>query len=189
MNRLVSRIGFGVVAAGLAFAGVANASEPAKKDAPKTEAPKTEAPKAPAKEAPKAGGTVVDWLAADSNFSTLVGLVKEAGLAETLSGKGPFTIFAPTNAAFAKVDAKTLADLKADPKGKLADLLKGHVVNGSVMAADVSKMKEATFLNGKKAAIEAKDGKVTVGGVAVSKADNKGSNGVVHVVDGVIMAK
>lgn len=184
MNRLVSRIGFGVVAAGLAFAGVANASEPAKKDAPKTEAPK-----APAKEAPKAGGTVVDWLAADSNFSTLVGLVKEAGLAETLSGKGPFTIFAPTNAAFAKVDAKTLADLKADPKGKLADLLKGHVVSGSVMAADVTKMKEATFLNGKKAPIESKDGKVMVGGQTVSKADNKGSNGVVHVVDGVIMAK
>ena len=185
MNRL-SRIGLGLVAAGLVVTG-ANASEPAKKEAPKADAPKAAAP---AKEAPKAGGTIVDWLGADTaNFSTLVGLVKEAGLAETLSGKGPFTLFAPTNAAFSKVDAKTLADLKADPKGKLADLLKGHVVSGNVMAADVSKMKEVTFLNGKKAAVEAKDGKVMIGGQAVSKADNKGSNGVVHVVDGVIMAK
>lgn len=199
MNRFVTRAGLGLVAASFAFASVAvaqhggsgapakdapKAAEPAKKDAPKTEAPKADAP--------KMSGTVVDVAMGDSNFTTLVAAIKAAGLAETLSGKGPFTVFAPTNEAFAKLPAGAVDNLlKPENKAQLVALLKNHVVAGNVMAADVKAMngKTAKSLEGKDLMIQADDKGVMIGGAKVTKTDIKGSNGVIHVIDTVIMAK
>jgi uncharacterized surface protein with fasciclin (FAS1) repeats len=130
--------------------------------------------------------TIVDIAAGDSKFSTLVELVKEAGLAETLSGPGPFTLFAPTNEAFSKVDARTLAALKSD-KTKLASVLKYHVVPGKVMAKDVTSLNSATSVQGSDIAIAVKSGKVMVDEATVTATDISGSNGVIHVIDSVIL--
>jgi uncharacterized surface protein with fasciclin (FAS1) repeats len=116
-----------------------------------------------------------------------VAAVKAAGLAETLSGKGPFTIFAPTNEAFAKLPAGTVESLlKPENKEKLVAILTYHVVAGKVMAADVKSGKVAT-VNGKEVTIEVKDGAVTVDSAKVVKTDLEGSNGVIHVIDSVIL--
>ncbi len=133
--------------------------------------------------------TVVDVAVANDDFSTLVTAVKAAGLAEALMGKGPFTVFAPTNEAFAKVDKAALASLlKPENKDKLAALLKYHVVAGKVTAADVVKLNEAEALSGEKIAIEVKDGKVMLNGKAtVIKTDIMAGNGIIHVIDQVIM--
>ncbi len=207
MNRFVTRAGLGLVA--VAFTSVAiaqhggsgapakdapKAAEPAKKDAPKADAPKAAEPKkdAPKADAPKMGGTVVDVAMSDSNFTTLVSAIKAAGLAETLSGKGPFTVFAPTNEAFAKLPADALANLmKPENKAQLVALLKNHVVSGNVMAADVKAMngKMAKTLDGKDLLVQADDKGVMIGGAKVTKTDLKGSNGVIHVIDTVIMTK
>ena len=101
-----------------------------------TTAPETTAAEAKAEDTAKEVGTIVDVAASNPDFSTLVDLVGQAGLADALSGEGPFTVFAPTNEAFAKVDAATLSALAADPTGALADVLKLHVVSGKIMAAD-----------------------------------------------------
>lgn len=130
--------------------------------------------------------TIVDIAAGESKFSTLVELVKEAGLAETLSGPGPFTLFAPTNEAFSKVDAGTLAELKRD-KTKLASVLKYHVVPGKVMAKDVTSLTSATSVEGSDIAIAVKGGKVMVDEATVTATDISGSNGVIHVIDSVIL--
>ena len=113
--------------------------------------------------------------------------VKAAGLVETLSGAGPFTVFAPTNAAFAKLPAGTVDSLlKPENKAKLVAILTYHVVPAKVMAADV-KTGEAPSVNGKKLALKADKTGVTVNGAKVVAADLVGSNGVVHVVDTVIL--
>lgn len=131
--------------------------------------------------------TVVEIAAGAEDFSTLVAAVKAAGLAETLSGKGPFTIFAPTNEAFAKLPAGTVESLlKPENKEKLVAILTYHVVAGKVMAADVKSGKVAT-VNGKEVTIEVKDGAVTVDSAKVVKTDLEGSNGVIHVIDSVIL--
>jgi uncharacterized surface protein with fasciclin (FAS1) repeats len=131
--------------------------------------------------------TVVEIAAGAEDFSTLVAAVKAAGLAETLSGKGPFTIFAPTNEAFAKLPAGTVESLlKPENKEKLVAILTYHVVAGKVMAADVKSGKVAT-VNGKEVTIEVKDGAVTVDSAKVVKTDLEGSNGVIHVIDSVII--
>lgn len=130
---------------------------------------------------------VVEIAASNDQFSTLVAAIKAAGLAEALSGKGPFTIFAPTNQAFEKLPAGTLEKLlKPENKGKLADILKYHVVIGKVMAAEV-KPGEMETLNGKKFTIKSAGGKVMVDGATVVKTDIKGKNGVIHVIDSVIL--
>lgn len=132
---------------------------------------------------------VVEIAAGNSDFSTLVAAVKAAGLAETLSGKGPFTIFAPTNAAFAKLPAGTVEGLlKPENKEKLAGILTYHVVAAKVLAADVKSGKVAT-VNGKEVDIKVADGKVTVDGANVVKTDIVGTNGVIHVIDTVILPK
>lgn len=132
---------------------------------------------------------VVEIAAGNSDFSTLVAAVKAAGLAETLSGKGPFTIFAPTNAAFAKLPAGTVEGLlKPENKEKLAGILTYHVVAAKVLAADVKSGKVAT-VNGKEVDIKVADGKVTVDGATVVKTDIVGANGVIHVIDTVILPK
>lgn len=135
----------------------------------------------------QAGQTVVEIAAGNGDFSTLVAAVKAAGLAETLSGEGPFTIFAPTNEAFAKLPEGTVESLlKPENKEKLAAILTYHVIAGKVMAADVKPGKAATA-NGKEVTIEVKDGAVTVDKAKVVKTDLAGSNGVIHVIDSVIL--
>jgi uncharacterized surface protein with fasciclin (FAS1) repeats len=132
---------------------------------------------------------VVEIAAGNKDFSTLVAAVKAAGLAETLSGKGPFTVFAPTDAAFAKLPKGTVEDLlKPENKAKLAAILTYHVVGAKVMAADVKPGKVKT-VNGKEFEVKVADGKVTVDGATVVKTDIVGTNGVIHVIDAVILPK
>ena len=120
-------------------------------------------------------------------FNTLVAAVKAAGLVETLQGDGPFTVFAPTDTAFAKLPKGTVEDLlKPENKEKLAAILTCHVVAGKVMAADVKTMKAKT-VNGKELDIRVTDGQVTVDSAKVVKTDVAASNGVIHVIDSVLM--
>jgi uncharacterized surface protein with fasciclin (FAS1) repeats len=131
---------------------------------------------------------IVDTAVAAGDFNTLVTAVKAAGLVETLKGEGPFTVFAPTDAAFAKVPTETLNALLAD-KAALANVLTYHVVAGKVMAADVVKLTSAVTVQGQSVSIEVKDGKVYVDGAQVVATDIKASNGVIHVIDAVILPK
>ena len=136
------------------------------------------------------------------DHTTLVAAVKAAGLVETLQGKGPFTVFAPTNEAFAALPAGTVDNLlKPENKATLVKILTCHVIGANAMAADVAKMAmadggthEVTTVGGCKLWLSAKDGKVTIkdeaGGVAnVTIADVKQSNGVIHVIDKVLLPK
>ena len=131
---------------------------------------------------------VVGTAAANEQFSTLVTAVKAAGLVETLKSKGPFTVFAPTNDAFAALPKGTVENLlKPENKNKLAAILKHHVVSGKVMASDVSgkKISQAT-VNGTKINIDGTSG-VTVSGAKVISADLVTTNGVIHVIDKVLL--
>ena len=131
---------------------------------------------------------IVDTAVSAGSFNTLVTAVKAADLVAVLKGDGPFTVFAPTDDAFAKVPAATLEGLLAD-KEALTKVLTYHVVPGKVMAADVVKLTEATTVQGQKVSIEVKDGSVFVDGAAVVSTDIKASNGVIHVIDSVILPK
>ena len=128
---------------------------------------------------------VVTAVEADG-FKTLVAAIKAAELVNTLKGEGPFTVFAPTDEAFAKIPKEKLDALLKDKKG-LASILTYHVVSGKVMAEDVVKLDSAKTVNGKKIMIVTKDGKVTVNGANVVKTDIACKNGVIHVIDAVIM--
>ena len=123
------------------------------------------------------------------SFKTLVAAVKAAGLVETLQGKGPFTVFAPTDEAFAKLPSGTVESLlKPENKEKLVAILTYHVVAGKVMAADV-KTGMIKTVNGKELDVKAWDGKVSVNGAKVTSADVAASNGVIHVIDTVVLPK
>jgi len=123
------------------------------------------------------------------SFNTLVAAVKAAGLVETLQGAGPFTVFAPTDEAFAKLPKGTVEDLlKPENKEKLVAILTYHVVAGKVMAADVKTAKVKT-VNGKELDVKVADGAVTVDGAKVVKVDIAASNGVIHVIDSVLLPK
>lgn len=124
-------------------------------------------------------------LAEDAGFTTLVAAVKAAGLEETLTEKGPFTVFAPTDEAFAKLPEGTLESLLANPE-QLKKVLLYHVVSGSVMAKDVAGLKSAQTLNGTTLAIDTKNG-VMINKSNVIQADIAASNGVVHVIDTVLI--
>lgn len=133
------------------------------------------------------GNTVVDVAAGNPDFSTLVAAVKAAGLVDTLSGTGPFTVFAPTNAAFAKLPAGTVENLlKPENKDQLTAILTYHVVAGEVKAADVVKLTTATTVNGKAVTIDASNG-VKINDATVTATDIDASNGVIHVIDTVII--
>jgi len=133
---------------------------------------------------------IVDTAVAAGNFNTLVTAVKAAGLAETLKGKGPFTVFAPTDEAFAKLPAGTLEDLlKPENKEKLAGILTYHVLPKQVMAADVVKLSSAKTVNGQSLTIKTEGGVVMVDGAKVVKTDIKCSNGVIHVINAVLLPK
>ena len=131
--------------------------------------------------------TIVGVAAGAGQFNTLVAAVKAAGLVDTLNGKGPFTVFAPTDEAFAKLPAGTVEGLlKPENKEKLAGILTYHVVAGKVMAADV-KTSNVKTVNGKEAAIKVDAGKVKIGAANVVKTDIAASNGVIHVIDTVLI--
>ena len=129
--------------------------------------------------------SVADTLAASPELSTLSSLVVKAGLTDTLKGTGPFTVFAPTNAAFAKVPAKTMEDLGKDP-ARLKAVLTYHVLPGKVMAADV-KNSNAKTVNGANLALSKAGDFVTVEDGMVQKADISATNGVVHMIDSVLI--
>ncbi len=146
-----------------------------------------EEPAAPKPEAPK---DVVDIAIGSADHTTLVAAVKAAGLVETLKGAGPFTIFAPTNAAFAALPAGTVDGLlKPEKKADLTAILTYHVVAGSVKAADLKDGQKVKTLQGGELTVSIKDGKVKINGANVTAADLVGSNGVVHVIDAVLMPK
>jgi len=133
---------------------------------------------------------IVDTAAGAGQFTTLVAAVQAAGLADTLKGDGPFTVFAPTDEAFAKLPAGTVDDLlKPENKDKLVAILTYHVVPGKVMAADVVKLDEAKTVNGKMVDIKVEGETVMVNDAKVTKADIVTSNGVIHVIDSVMLPK
>lgn len=131
---------------------------------------------------------IVETAVAAGQFKTLAAALGAAGLVDTLKGKGPFTVFAPTDAAFAKLPAGTVDTLlKPENKAKLTAILTYHVVPGKVMAADVVKLKEAKTVNGAMLAIKVDSGNVMIDGAKVTTADILASNGVIHVVDTVLL--
>ena len=141
----------------------------------------------PAPSAASTGPDVVAVITTDPNLTTLVSALRAAELIETLHGRGPYTLFAPNNAAFAKLPAGTLANLMMpENKTKLAAILKNHAIRDKVAAADVSGGKKRT-LGGGKVEVATGDGKFCFGKATVLMADREASNGVVHVIDTVIM--
>ena len=135
---------------------------------------------------PAQQANIVQTAVSAGQFKTLASLLKKAGLARTLQGKGPFTVFAPTDAAFAKVPKSTLAALGRD-RAKLRAVLLYHVASGKVGSARVVKLESVKTLNGATARIKVSGGKVYVGGARVTTPDIKASNGVIHVVNRVLL--
>jgi uncharacterized surface protein with fasciclin (FAS1) repeats len=131
---------------------------------------------------------IVDTAVTAGSFKTLAAALQAAGLVETLKGKGPFTVFAPTDEAFAKLPAGTVEALLKD-KEKLTKILLYHVVLGNVMAKDVVKLTSAKTVQGSSVKVAAKGGKVMVDNANVVKTDIPASNGVIHVIDSVILPK
>jgi transforming growth factor-beta-induced protein len=150
-------------------------------DGSKTEAAKMKT--APAQD-------IVTTAVAAGQFKTLAAALKAAGLVETLQGKGPFTVFAPTDEAFAKLPKGTVEELlKPENKAQLTSILTYHVVAGNFMAKDVAGMKDAKTVNGQSVTISVKDGVVSIDAAKVVKTDITCSNGVIHVIDTVLMPK
>ena len=131
---------------------------------------------------------IVDTAVAAGSFKTLAKALTEAGLVDTLKGKGPFTVFAPTDEAFAKLPKGTVEALLKDKK-KLTAVLTYHVVAGKVMAADAAKLTTAKTVNGQSIKISAKAGAVMINDAKVTQADIETTNGVIHVIDNVILPK
>ena len=130
---------------------------------------------------------IVDTAVAAGSFKTLVAAVKAAELVDTLKSEGPFTVFAPTDAAFAKIPAAVIEDLlKPENKVKLQGILTYHVVAGKVLAADVAKLKVAKTVQGQELKIDTTDG-VKVDEANVEQTDIQCSNGVIHVIDAVVL--
>jgi len=141
-----------------------------------------------------AGSDIVDTAVAAGDFTTLAAALEAAGLVETLKGEGPFTVFAPTDAAFAKLPAGTVETLLKDPKGDLTQILTYHVVPGKVLAADVVKLdgQKVTTVQGGDLTVGVDGDKVWLTDAAgntvnVTATDIEASNGVIHVIDGVLM--
>ena len=131
---------------------------------------------------------IVDTAVANGNFKTLAAALSAAGLVNTVSGPGPFTVFAPTDAAFAKLPAGTVESLlKPENKDQLTAILTYHVVSGKVMAADVVKLSEAKTVNGKMLKVKVNGGKVMINDAQVTSTDIAASNGVIHVIDSVVL--
>ena len=153
------------------------AAEPAPADASTAEAP--------ADAAPADAQDIIDTAVAAGNFTTLATALEKTGLIETLKGEGPFTVFAPTDEAFAALPEGTLDELLANPE-ELKKILLFHVVEGKVMSTDVVNLSEAKAVSGATIAIDASDG-VKVAGATVTTPDIEASNGVIHVVNAVML--
>lgn len=137
-----------------------------------------------------ASKNIVENAAGSSDHTTLVSAVKAAGLAETLSGTGPFTVFAPTNEAFDKLPAGTVENLlKPEMKKDLTTILTYHVVPGKLMSSDLKDGQKLKTVQGDELTVSIKDGKVMINGANVTIADVVSSNGVTHVIDGVLTPK
>jgi len=133
---------------------------------------------------------IVDTAVAAGSFKTLAAALQAAGLVDTLKGKGPFTVFAPTDEAFSKLPAGTVESLlKPENKEKLKAILLYHVVSGDVTAAQVVKLSSAKTVNGQDLKLTVNDGSVMVNEAKVAKADVLASNGVIHVIDTVLLPK
>lgn len=136
----------------------------------------------------KPAGDIVDTAASAGKFTTLVAAVKAAGLVDTLKGKGPFTVFAPTDEAFAKLPAGTVENLlKPENRDQLVKLLTYHVVAGKVLAKDAAKLTKAKTVEGGTLTIKAHGGGLMIDDANVVAADVMATNGVIHVVDTVLM--
>ena len=134
------------------------------------------------------GKDIVETAIAAGSFKTLAAALGAAGLVETLKGEGPFTVFAPTDEAFAKLPSGTVENLlKPENKETLISILTYHVVSGKVMAKDVVNLKSAKTVNGKEVKISVMSGKVMVDKAQVIKTDIAASNGVIHVIDSVML--
>ena len=137
---------------------------------------------------PAATSNLVDTAAANGSFKTFGQAIEKAGLSDTLRGTGPFTVFAPTDEAFAKLPAGTVESLlKPENKAKLAAILTYHVVPGKVMAKQAMKLKSAKTVNGKALTLKVTGGALMVDKAKVAKADIDCTNGVIHVIDAVIL--
>jgi len=170
-----------LVAVSMIFAACAPAATP-------TPEPEPTAMPAPTATAAPELADIVDTAVADGRFTTLAAALEAAGLVETLKGEGPFTVFAPTDDAFAALPAGTLDELlKPENKQQLTDILTYHVVSGKVMAADVSGLTSATTVLGKDVAIKVDMGNVYINDAKVIITDIETSNGVIHVIDAVIL--
>ncbi|MDZ4737457.1 MAG: fasciclin domain-containing protein [Rhodospirillaceae bacterium] len=131
---------------------------------------------------------IVDTAVAAGQFKTLAAALGAAGLIDTVKGAGPFTVFAPTDAAFAKLPAGTVENLlKPENKAQLTAILTYHVVPGKVMAADVVKLKEAKTVNGKMLQVKVNGSNVMINDAKVTATDIAASNGVIHVIDSVVL--
>ncbi len=136
----------------------------------------------------KKGKDIVDTAVSAGDFNTLAAALKAAGLVETLKGDGPFTVFAPTDEAFAKLPAGTVENLlKPENKDQLTAILTYHVVPGKVTSTQVAGLSSATTVNGAAVDIMVENGMVKIDNATVAKADIMASNGVIHVIDAVIL--
>jgi uncharacterized surface protein with fasciclin (FAS1) repeats len=177
MNRVVV---FPFLAAALVLGACTAPATPAPTTAPEPTAAPTSMPEMPASK------TIVDIAVKDGRFATLVAALQAAGLAETLAGEGPFTVFAPTDDAFAALPEGTVEALLADIP-QLTDILLYHVVSGKVMASDVVSLDSAETLQGQSLGIEVDGSLVRIGEAQVLIADIEADNGVIHVIDAVLL--
>jgi uncharacterized surface protein with fasciclin (FAS1) repeats len=175
MKTRLAIVGFAVAA--IALAGCSSSSDDNEATSPSPSA----------EESMASGDTIVDVAAGNEDFETLVAAVQAAGLAETLSGEGPFTVFAPTDEAFAALGQETIDQLLLPSnKAALADILKYHVVADKVMSADITPGAVPT-VEGATVEITTVNGGVKVNGATVVTADVEASNGVIHVIDAVLL--
>ncbi|HEX2873182.1 MAG TPA: fasciclin domain-containing protein [Polyangiaceae bacterium] len=164
--------------AGSVACGEAATQEPATGDSP------------PAASTEQASSNILETAAAAGSFKTLAAAIDAAGLTETLSGPGPFTVFAPTDEAFAKLPPGTVEDLlKTENKQKLVAVLTYHVVPGNVMAKDVVTSSKLKSVQGQELTVRVEGSAVSIDGATVVKTDIAASNGVIHVIDSVVLPK
>ena len=182
MHRIPVRLATAVAVVALTAAACgSSSSKSGSSDKPAKDTTTTTSP-APA----TADQTIVEIASGNPDFSTLVTAVKAAGLVETLSGPGPFTVFAPTNEAFAKIPADQLTAILAD-KAQLTKILTYHVVPSTVMAADLQPSQMVKTVEGQDLDIKVTNGAATVNGCNIVKTDIEASNGVIHVIDCVLL--
>lgn len=136
----------------------------------------------------KKAQTIVDIATSDDNFTTLVGALQAADLVDTLKGNGPFTVFAPTNAAFGRLPEDTLEDLmRPKNKSRLQDVLKHHVISGRQMAKDVTSQSSLSPMSGDAIRVRSQDGQVRIGDATIRQTNLEAENGIVHVIDRVLL--